>query len=597
MSKDNSWGNWSLFEDNLAMGFGDFLNDTLTFEPNNYSFHCPVLTKDYKKDLPKPVPFRNTPSIIDAHLHSPRFGYTSNITKILVNETTPTDVQAANDYLYGVLISSIILFGFLLLWTIVLVVFKCLGYDRVGFLSGSSSGPAKKTMNATLPGDEEEEAKVFGTESDKEVVNDNEMNMQAPVLEDKGDTKVVKAKVLLDGVIDDVVKEEAKSTGALESDDTNLDVVNAKVTEQVKEKNKSDESHDVENFTLKDDPSQATQPQDMSIDKTLSDLGTNDSFANRDDDPKDERMKPSNAPSESQPQATLDTKKRLRRLRIALLVTGTCIVICSVIMISKGVNGLWYTVNAGREGLVQGTNLAEKGVDIVDGLINTYNDTIQAAKQLDLRKICPSARDELCALNNPLYVAGDKCFPDADEVWNVLEKNQKEIAEQVGSIKPDLVELDILLHDINNQIKSFDWAFWVAGTAVLILAIITILQMIAMWLPFLSPQEVEEKSCGRKFLHHMKHSWFVVPLYIFVVTISWVFSTTFIIASMVSADFCYDSPNQRMVVSWLGRLTSLDSSLVRLTFCLERFCSIPSAFTSHCFHNSSFPMYRTANLM
>ncbi|KAL3907086.1 MAG: hypothetical protein SGARI_003710 [Bacillariaceae sp.] len=216
-------------------------------------------------------------------------------------------------------------------------------------------------------------------------------------------------------------------------------------------------------------------------------------------------------------------------------------------MIAKGVNGLWSTVNAGREGLVQGTNLAEKGVDIVDDLIDTYNETIQAAKQLNLRNICPSARDELCALNNPLYAAGDKCFPNADEVWNVLEDNQKEIAEAVGSIKPDLIELDLLLRDINDQVKRFDWAFWVAGTAVLILALITILQMIAMWLPRLSPQELDKQSFCGKFLYYMKHSWFVVPLYILVVVISWVFSTTFIIASMVSADFCYDSPNERMV--------------------------------------------------
>ena len=220
-----------------------------------------------------------------------------------------------------------------------------------------------------------------------------------------------------------------------------------------------------------------------------------------------------------------------------------------ILMIAKGVDGLWKTVNAGREGLVKGTVLAEHGAGIIDDLVNTYNDTIVAAKKLDLRTFCPSARDAICELNNPLYVAGDSCFPNADEVWNVLEKNQKEVAEQISTIKPDLVELDIILHDVNDQIKKFDWAFWVAGSAVLVLAIITAIQMVAMWFPLLSSDEARTRSCGRRFLQLMKHSWFVVPLYIFVVVISWVFSTTFVIASMASADFCYDSPNPRMVVS------------------------------------------------
>ena len=42
-----------------------------------------------------------------------------------------------SDYIRGLLIISIFIFSFFLSWTLVLIVFKCLGRKRVGFLSGS----------------------------------------------------------------------------------------------------------------------------------------------------------------------------------------------------------------------------------------------------------------------------------------------------------------------------------------------------------------------------------------------------------------------------------------------------------------------------
>jgi hypothetical protein len=62
---------------------------------------------------------------------SPRFGYSSDIEYLL----TGTEEQA-RDYLRGVLACSLAIGVFFVVWALVIIVLRCLGPNRVGFLSG-----------------------------------------------------------------------------------------------------------------------------------------------------------------------------------------------------------------------------------------------------------------------------------------------------------------------------------------------------------------------------------------------------------------------------------------------------------------------------
>eukprot|EP00547_Thalassionema_nitzschioides_P013271 CAMPEP_0194264160 /NCGR_PEP_ID=MMETSP0158-20130606/47441_1 /TAXON_ID=33649 /ORGANISM="Thalassionema nitzschioides, Strain L26-B" /LENGTH=570 /DNA_ID=CAMNT_0039004389 /DNA_START=77 /DNA_END=1789 /DNA_ORIENTATION=- len=62
----------------------------------------------------------------------PRFGYSKNFADLFVSR------DDAIDYIQGLIVASIILVSFFLLVGVILLVFKCLGAKRVGFLSGSA---------------------------------------------------------------------------------------------------------------------------------------------------------------------------------------------------------------------------------------------------------------------------------------------------------------------------------------------------------------------------------------------------------------------------------------------------------------------------
>ena len=60
-----------------------------------------------------------------------RFGGTNDLIGTIVKK------GPWSDYITGLLILSIFIFSFFVSWTLVILVFKCLGQKRVGYLSGS----------------------------------------------------------------------------------------------------------------------------------------------------------------------------------------------------------------------------------------------------------------------------------------------------------------------------------------------------------------------------------------------------------------------------------------------------------------------------
>jgi hypothetical protein len=83
------------------------------------------------EDVFKTYPFNNTASIRFWHLHAASFGHPNDI--LLLIDGTKSQGQ---DYLRGLLASSILIFSIAVVWCILLLVFKWLGPRRVGFLSG-----------------------------------------------------------------------------------------------------------------------------------------------------------------------------------------------------------------------------------------------------------------------------------------------------------------------------------------------------------------------------------------------------------------------------------------------------------------------------
>ena len=76
-------------------------------------------------------PFNNTAGISFWHLRSARFGHTNDL-QYLIDGTK----SEGEDYLRGLLASSILIFSIAIVWCIALLAFKWIGPRRVGWLSG-----------------------------------------------------------------------------------------------------------------------------------------------------------------------------------------------------------------------------------------------------------------------------------------------------------------------------------------------------------------------------------------------------------------------------------------------------------------------------
>ena len=97
-----------------------------------------------------PTAFQNTASIRFWHLHSARFGNTNNITMLISGSQSD-----AEEYLRGLLASSITIFSLAVLWCLVLIGFKCLGPYAVGWLSGKHVPLPPKPVEEAFAKEEE----------------------------------------------------------------------------------------------------------------------------------------------------------------------------------------------------------------------------------------------------------------------------------------------------------------------------------------------------------------------------------------------------------------------------------------------------------
>ena len=98
----------------------------------------------------EPEAFQDTASIRFWHLHSARYGNSKNITMLISGSQND-----AEEYLRGLLASSITIFSLAVLWCLILVGFKCLGPYGVGWLSGKHVPLPPKPVEETFTKDEE----------------------------------------------------------------------------------------------------------------------------------------------------------------------------------------------------------------------------------------------------------------------------------------------------------------------------------------------------------------------------------------------------------------------------------------------------------
>eukprot|EP00978_Attheya_sp_CCMP212_P032608 scaffold128106_cov58-Attheya_sp.AAC.1 len=304
---------------------------------DNYT--CDATELIFRNDT-LPPPFRNSRAIERSHNRAVRFGHSNDISGLF------TSSSEASDYLQGMLASSILIFFFFLSWITVLLVCKCLGYKLVAFFSGRRLERPKRPQPKVVVEDQEE----FDDEMQGEVNNE--------VVEDNEESNGVAQEELRQNVIVDIEETEREVQGQLQKDvvmdNEEIDGVMQEELQKDLVLDKAEFEGDVEGDTEK---MRSVSPQQ---EMGESGNGNEDStlkngIINDNDDDYAEQMKAWEAEVEK-------VEQRMRRIRIALLCCCVAILICVILMISKGVESFVGSLDKSREGIEQAQGLAEKAI-------------------------------------------------------------------------------------------------------------------------------------------------------------------------------------------------------------------------------------------
>mmetsp|Transcript_10501 Transcript_10501/g.19140 ORF Transcript_10501/g.19140 Transcript_10501/m.19140 type:complete len:690 (-) Transcript_10501:177-2246(-) len=469
---------------------------------DNYT--CDSTGLIFRDDTPPP-PFRNSWDIVRSHTMAVRFGHSNEISGLF------TSSSEASDYLQGMLASSILIFFFFLSWITVLLVFKCLGYKLVAFFSGRRLERPKRPQPKVVEDDQEEFDNEMQGEVNKEVV-----------VEDNEESEGVEIDAIMQEELQkDLVLDKEAFEGDVEGDTEMMQSVSP--PQDLGESGNGNEDDIVKNGIIDDD----------------DDDDYNDDDYN--DDDYAEQMKPWEAEVEK-------VEERMRRIRIALLCCGVAILICVILTITKGVESFVGSLDNSRKGIAQAQWLAEQAIVLVDNYVGRQKEASNEVGYLGLNwtTACPTIRDKVCynTTDDTCDYADLFSGDEIDAFYSYIEGN---VFDQLSDFRSDLVELIGTFENLDKMVDNFYWAFIVAACFAGIIGVLDIVLMygiIAAWRHKLHGSELQ-------MLGGIARHYIVLPMFIFSIVISWIFSMVFIIGSIMSADFCYNSPDT-FLTSWLN---------------------------------------------
>jgi hypothetical protein len=311
----------------------------------------------------------------------PRYGYSNDLEDLIVG-----DSDEKNDYLLGLMAASLGLFCFFLVWMLLIVSFKCLGYQRVGFLSGrrmkipKPPTPKVSEVSAVSPTAINDETKQTTTPTTSTISSKLSTALQTTTSTEQHNNNSF-TTIQTNGEFIKVRKES--STTKDPPFVSNSRVKKRIIETQLRSKyNKVDDSTNNQNLLHDED-------DDEDEDGSLDLMASNDQDADAEDNNDDDREQPTTPTTTRTNMEEVDPQKdvvyqqqlqdwriqvqraqdRLRRMRITVLFAGTCIIVASVLLVVQGAYSLQQSVRSGADGVSEATTIAGNAVKVIDNFV------------------------------------------------------------------------------------------------------------------------------------------------------------------------------------------------------------------------------------
>jgi hypothetical protein len=217
------------------------------------------------------------------------------------------------------------------------------------------------------------------------------------------------------------------------------------------------------------------------------------------------------------------------------------------------VDSLLQSLNDGFATVTIVKDLLQKGVDLIDDVlrqvppIESSIDTILDS----VNHICPAVRDPLCSdIQSPSTCNFEDVF-DGQVLLDFVEyfsAAKSLVYDDLVQARIDLADMVLVAEDLEQTGENFNWAFYCSMAFSLTLAVLCMFFVLGA---------IFELSRVTRFLQN----FIMLPIFILLVVLSWIFSMVFVIGSIGLADLCVDSPDDRMVIL-LGRFQDSFSPLI-----------------------------------
>jgi hypothetical protein len=183
--------------------------------------------------------------------------------------------------------------------------------------------------------------------------------------------------------------------------------------------------------------------------------------------------------------------------------------------------------------------LVQGGIRLIDIIIDNQVEVERNVEALltELNSICPSVRDPLCTDISDVSTCNFDGVFEGDAVSDFVAfwADAKSVSyDELEKSRSDLEELLTVIEDLNSTGKNFNWAFYCSMGFSLALAFLCLWVLLGAYFRL-----SKVTKCFQHFV--------LVPIFILLVVLSWVFSMVFVVGSIGLADMCLDSPDSRMI--------------------------------------------------
>ncbi len=467
-----------------------------------------------------PYEFRATSAIERIHRNAIRFGKTNDISVLCRNDTTHAEKR---EYVGGVATSSIMIFVFITTWFALILICMCLGPDRVGFFSGR-----QKNLERERDPDKETDGVVANEGNDASLEDPNAaIKKKGDVLNDEEDDVA-----MVDQNIGTVI------TGV--GEDSPENVINEEVLPDEFVENSNRKS-------LNESQNDAVKSYRKSLAECQHD------------------------------ELEILYRTRLFRARIVVLTCSVGVVISVILFLSYGVQNLLQSSKDVVAGVEQGQELATEAIELINNAISRQASVVKVLRPYleDINGICPNATKSICEDITDASTCDFEGIPLPDDFQVaftfLIGYARNTTLSKLDGVRQDLISLEEDLEKVAQQISSFNWAFAIASAFAVLLLVANIIishGIIEAWRRETSPQKYK---CFTKMLDMTRH-WLMVPVFVFLVVMSWMFSMIFVIGSIAAADLCYGSPDETVLTLLEQDIVPVDGIVQRLLIFYVKGC-------------------------